>query len=220
MRLFPCWFCGSTIYPGHGIVFVRNDCKVFRFCRSKCHKNFKMKRNPRKVKWTKAFRAARGKDMVSDRTLEFAKKRNRPIKYDREIWNSTLRAMKRIEEIKIRRQEDFYRNRMKDNPKKEYEWAKKELARDIDMVMHPLAQKKLLQKAQAESELVRDEEEQEISFAESLVATESKKKSLAASSSQSKAAQSRVAIKESKRTTQAQKISTSSSSSRRGMSDD
>ena len=219
MRLFPCWFCGSTIYPGHGIVFVRNDCKVFRFCRSKCHKNFKMKRNPRKVAWTKAFRAARGKDMVTDRTLEFAKKRNRPIKYDREVWNTTLRAMKRIEEIKMRRQEDFYKNRMKQNPRIEYEKAKIELERDRDMVIHSLAWKKM----QAEKEAAQAQDGDEVlSLADSLVAAESKKKNMAAaaaSSSSSSKPRRKEVVKETERKTRSQRVA-SSSSSKKQMPDD
>ncbi|CEH15904.1 60s ribosomal protein L30 isolog [Ceraceosorus bombacis] len=93
-------------------MFVRNDAKQLIFCRSKCHKNFKMKRNPRKVKWTKAFRKAAGKEMTVDSTLEFEKRRNVPVRYSRELVQQTLKAMERIAEIRARRENAFYKARM------------------------------------------------------------------------------------------------------------
>ncbi|KAI0481103.1 hypothetical protein GGR56DRAFT_688573 [Xylariaceae sp. FL0804] len=93
--------------------FVRNDAKSFRFCRSKCHKNFKqMKRNPRKLKYTKAFRAAAGKEMVVDSTLQFAARRNVPLRYDRALWERTVEAMRRVAEIRARRERAFQRRRL------------------------------------------------------------------------------------------------------------
>ncbi|KAJ7709833.1 ribosomal protein L24e-domain-containing protein [Mycena rosella] len=112
MRIEKCYFCSTSVYPGHGSAFVRNDAKVFRFCTSKCHKNFKMKRNPRKVRWTKAFRKAAGKEMTIDSTIDFEKRRNIPVRYDRELVQTTLKVMKRVGEIKKRRELAFFKNRM------------------------------------------------------------------------------------------------------------
>ncbi|KAI0302148.1 ribosomal protein L24e-domain-containing protein [Russula brevipes] len=106
MRIEKCYFCSKSVYPGHGSAFVRNDAKVFRFCTSKCHKNFKMKRNPRKVRWTKAFRKAAGKEMV------IVQRRNIPVRYDRDLMQTTLHAMKRVAEVKKRREHAFWKNRM------------------------------------------------------------------------------------------------------------
>ncbi|KAF8844467.1 hypothetical protein BDN67DRAFT_921759 [Paxillus ammoniavirescens] len=112
MRIEKCYFCSTSVYPGHGTAFVRNDAKVFRFCTSKCHKNFKMKRNPRKVRWTKAFRKAAGKEMTIDATIDFEKRRNVPVRYDRELVQTTIKAMKRVGEIKQRREHAFWKQRM------------------------------------------------------------------------------------------------------------
>ncbi|RMY53055.1 hypothetical protein D0863_14070 [Hortaea werneckii] len=107
MRIETCYFCSQPCYPSKGITFVRNDSKVFRFCRSKCHKNFKMKRNPRKLAWTKSFRRAHGKEMTVDSTLQFAQRRNVPVRYNRELVATTLQAMQRVGEIRARREKQI-----------------------------------------------------------------------------------------------------------------
>lgn len=133
MRVQSCYFCSGPVYPAHGIMFVRNDSKEFRFCRSKCHKNFKMKRNPRKVRWTKAFRKAAGKEMVIDTTLTFAARRNVPVKYNRDQVQKTLQAMERVNEIRRKRELAFYKNRMAGNKARELEAAKKLVAANPEM---------------------------------------------------------------------------------------
>ncbi|EGX51273.1 hypothetical protein AOL_s00054g343 [Orbilia oligospora ATCC 24927] len=115
MRIETCYFCSHPVYPSKGITFVRNDAKAFRFCRSKCHKNFKMKRNPRKLKWTKAFRKSANKEMVVDSTLSFAARRNVPTRYSRDLVATTLKAMQRVTEIQTKRERAFYKQRMTGN---------------------------------------------------------------------------------------------------------
>ncbi|KAK1051053.1 ATPase-activating ribosome biosynthesis protein [Friedmanniomyces endolithicus] len=128
MRIETCYFCSQPCYPSKGITFVRNDAKVFKFCRSKCHKNFKMKRNPRKLAWTKSFRRAHGKEMTVDSTLQFAQRRNIPVRYNRELVATTLSAMQRVSEIRARRERQFYKNRMRGNKATQMEADRKLVA--------------------------------------------------------------------------------------------
>mmetsp|Transcript_11004 Transcript_11004/g.18240 ORF Transcript_11004/g.18240 Transcript_11004/m.18240 type:complete len:178 (+) Transcript_11004:49-582(+) len=141
MRIEKCYFCSSPCYPGHGMVFVRNDAKQFRFCRSKCHRNFNKKRNPRKVAWTKAYRKTRGKEMAVDSTFEFEKRRNRPVKYDRDLMGRTIVAMNRVQEIKEKREVRFYATRMKDAKAEKKKQARVEIEKSIELLAPAVAKR-------------------------------------------------------------------------------
>lgn len=139
MRLEKCWFCSSTIYPGHGITFVRNDASIFKFCRSKCHKNFKMKRNPRKVKWTKVYRKLTGREVADDSTFQLERRRQVPVKYDREVVAKTIKAMKRIKEIRVARAERHYEARMAKARVEQRAADRRQLEQEIHLVKAPAA---------------------------------------------------------------------------------
>jgi large subunit ribosomal protein L24e len=164
MRVYQCHFCSSPVYPLHGIMFVRNDAKEFRFCRSKCHHAFKQRRNPRKLRWTKAFRKAAGKELVVDSTLTFASRRNVPVRYNRDLVATTLSAMSRVEEIRQKRERAFYKNRMRGNKDKKLAADRKlveqnpELLKMREVEIRRKAERKAAKEAAIEEEEIASED--------------------------------------------------------------
>jgi len=52
-RTYKCSFCGKEFLHSSGLMYVRNDGVILRFCSSKCRKaSLELRRDPRKFKWT------------------------------------------------------------------------------------------------------------------------------------------------------------------------
>jgi large subunit ribosomal protein L24e len=99
MKLYDCSICSGLIYPGHGVTFVRNDCKLFRFCRSKCRAKFSTKRLPTNVAWSARYRE------ITHNTRDY-KVRSNTFRKESQISKShritpkiMLEAMKKMEVI-------------------------------------------------------------------------------------------------------------------------
>lgn len=55
-----CDFCGEEIERGTGMMYVKNDGKIFHFCSSKCENNLiKLGRKPRTTRWTNEFKTVK-----------------------------------------------------------------------------------------------------------------------------------------------------------------
>ncbi len=121
--------------------------QIFRFCRSKCHKAFKAKLNPRKLKWTKAFRRHSGKEMSVDQTFDFERLRHRPVRYDRELVKQTVRGMERVARVKEAREKRFWDARMEGVEGVERERELAEVEQGLDLIVSPLQQQELLKTA-------------------------------------------------------------------------
>lgn len=138
-----------------------------------------MKRNPRKLAWTKSFRRAHGKEMTVDSTLSFAARRNVPVRYNRDLVATTLKAMQRVSEIRGKREKQFYKNRMRGNRERQLE-ADKKLVADHQHLLPPAyrdAVAETLDEA-PEKELMDIEEEDEELEDEELEAAQKKQQKL------------------------------------------
>ncbi|KAL9642255.1 hypothetical protein ABK040_007255 [Willaertia magna] len=139
MRIETCSVSGAPIYPGHGMAFVRNDGKVFRFSSRKCRKLFERRVNANRIAWTKAYRRNHGKELSVDTTFEFEKRRNVPVKYDRELYSKTIQAMKKVSEIQEKRQRSFYFKRMVSSLKQRKMQVQREIKMSRDLIYAPVS---------------------------------------------------------------------------------
>merc|ERR1719352_1488868 len=86
-----CNFSGMRIYPGHGRKMIRGDSKPFWFLNGRCHADFIMRRNPRKLSWTQLYRRLHKKGTLE----EVAKRRTRKVvKVQRVVEGADLAAIK------------------------------------------------------------------------------------------------------------------------------
>ncbi|ODV77756.1 uncharacterized protein CANTADRAFT_26825 [Suhomyces tanzawaensis NRRL Y-17324] len=193
MRVYQCHFCSSPVYPLHGIMFVRNDAKEFRFCRSKCHKSFKQRRNPRKLRWTKAFRKAAGKELVVDSTLTFASRRNVPVRYNRDLVATTLKAMGRVEEIRQKRERAFYKNRMRGNTEKKLAADRKLVEQNPELLRMREVELRLKAERKAAREAAMEEDQEAEIASEDMMSEDEEMES--ESESESEAVKQKVLLK-------------------------
>ncbi|ELQ74771.1 putative Ribosomal protein L24e protein [Trachipleistophora hominis] len=122
MRIEKCSFCSSSVYPGHGLTFVRNDSMVFTFCRSKCNKAFKRKWNPRRTRWTKAYRLYNKKEEHGIAGME--RKREEIERYRRSVVQDTVNAIPVINELESEKRKHYIYNRI---------MSVRERNKDVDM---------------------------------------------------------------------------------------
>ncbi|CAG8519673.1 10793_t:CDS:2 [Paraglomus brasilianum] len=60
-----------------------------------------------------------------------------PVRYDRDLMSTTLKAMKRVAEIRARRERVFYKNRMAGKEEREKADNVREVQRHIELIKAP-----------------------------------------------------------------------------------
>merc|ERR1712029_538499 len=66
------------------------------------------------MRWTKAYRKTHGKELMYDSTLDFEKRREEPVRYNRDLYIKTVQAIGKIEKIKQAREKRFKNARIKE----------------------------------------------------------------------------------------------------------
>jgi large subunit ribosomal protein L24e len=75
--------------------------------------------------------------LTVDPCFEFEKRRNVPVKYDREMWTKTIDAIKRINEIKERRERHYVMERLRKGTQREIHNDIRDVQKNISLIRAP-----------------------------------------------------------------------------------
>ena len=83
--------------------------------------------------------------MICDPVLDFEKRRNEPPRYNRFDMIKTIQAMKRIDEIKVVRQQRFWKKRMEKSKGLQLKTLQRELEKHVDLITDETVKNKILE---------------------------------------------------------------------------
>lgn len=108
--------------------------------------------------------------MTVDPSFDFEKRRNQPLKYNRELWTRTVDAIRRVTEIKERRAGQHVMQRLRKGRQVEIEMDVKDVQKNISLIRSPAAGLRERQaKEAAQDAAMEDEDEENITYVDARV---------------------------------------------------
>lgn len=113
-----------------------------------------------------AYRKSAGKDLQVDPSFDFEKRRNVPVKYNRELWTNTLVAIEKINEIRERRERHFVMTRLRKGTERDIHNDVRDVKKNMSLIRSPavgLKERRAKEEAQ-EKVMMETEGEEEIEY--------------------------------------------------------
>ena len=95
--------------------------------------------------------------MTVDTSLTFAARRNVPVRYNRDLVASTLKAMQRVSDIRAKRERVFYKKRMAGNNERQKEANAKLVAENAHLLPRVRGSEKMVQDVEEGETTVQEE---------------------------------------------------------------
>lgn len=105
-----------------------------------------------------------GKELTVDPCFEFEKRRNVPVKYDRELWTKTIETIKKVNTIRERREKHYVMERLRKGTQREIHNDVRDVQKNISLIQAPAGLRKKERQTEQDSLLMDQDQEEEIQY--------------------------------------------------------